>query len=109
MPFRRGILLTAVLALLFLLANRAAYKGYFSDDDLDNILQTRGAELTLFASSLTSPMLSEWNFRPVGHFYYKALGAAAGLRFPPYLAVLHLLHLLNALLVWQVLRKLGAS
>lgn len=109
MPFRRGILLTAVLALLFLLANRAAYKGYFSDDDLDNILQTRGAELSLFASSLASPKLSEWNFRPVGHFYYKALGTAAGLRFPPYLAVIHLLHLLNALLVWHVLRRLGAS
>ncbi len=109
MPFRRGILLAAALALLFLLANRAAYKGYFSGDDLDNLLQTRGAPLSVFAAGLASPKLSEWNFRPVGHFYYKALGAAAGLQFPAYVAVLHLLHLLNVLLLWRVLRRLGAS
>lgn len=106
---RRGILLTAVLSVLFLLANRAAYKGYFSGDDLDNILQTRGAELSVFGSSLVSPKLSMWNFRPVGHFYYKALGGTARLHFGPYLAVLHLLHLLNVLLLWRVLRRLGAT
>jgi hypothetical protein len=109
MSVRRGILLAAVLSALFLLANRAAYKGYFSGDDLDNILQTRGAGLSAFGSTLVSPKLSLWNFRPVGHFYYKALGGAAGLRFAPYLAVLHLLHLLNVLLLWRVLRRLGAS
>lgn len=109
MNSRRGFLLAALLALLFLLANRAAYKGYFSADDLDNILQTRGADLTVFASGLASPKLSIWNFRPVGHFYYKLLGATAGLRFPMYVGVLHLLHLVNVLLLWRVVRRLGAG
>lgn len=109
MSLRRGLLLIAALSLLFLLANRAAYKGFFSDDDLDNLVQTRGAEASFFAAQLASPQLSAWNFRPVGHSFYKALGATAGLHFPPYIAALHLLHLLNAVLVWLLLRRLGAG
>ncbi len=106
---RRLILFFLAIALLFLAANRAAYKGYFSDDDLDNLVQTRGAEVRYFAKELVSPKLSVWNFRPVGHFYYRVLGETAGLRFPVYVGVLHALHLLNVLLVFLVLRKLGAG
>ncbi len=109
MSLRRGLLLFAAMVLLFLLANRAAYKGYFSDDDLDNLVQTRGATSAQFAQGLVTPKLSEWNFRPVGHFYYKALGAAAGLNFRPYVFVLHALHIFNVWLVWLLLRRLGAE
>lgn len=93
---------------LFMVANRAAYKGYFSDDDLDNLLKTRGADSADFARELISPKFSPTNFRPVGYFFYKAMGATAGLNFPAYVAVLHALHLFNVWLVWLVLRRLGA-
>ena len=44
MSFWRGALLFLAMALLFLTANRGAYKGYFNDDDLDNLVQ-KGADL----------------------------------------------------------------
>ena len=34
---RAGAALFLAMALLFLIANRGAYKGYFQDDELDNI------------------------------------------------------------------------
>ncbi|MBN9658519.1 MAG: hypothetical protein J0H49_10100 [Acidobacteria bacterium] len=108
MSFWRGAALYAALVLFFLIANRGAYKGYFNDDDLDNLVQTRGAEVTLFAEGLVSPKLSPTNFRPVGHFFYKAMGPLAGLHYTPYVAVLQTVHLLNVLLLWFVLRRLGA-
>ncbi|MBI4892248.1 MAG: hypothetical protein HY821_16595 [Acidobacteria bacterium] len=106
---RRLILVFLALTVLFLAANRAAYKGYFSDDDLDNLVQTRGAEVSYFAKELVSPKFSTWNFRPVGHAYYRLLGDTEGLRFPVYIGVLHALHLLNVVLVFLVLRRLGAT
>jgi hypothetical protein len=36
----RSAALALALAVLFLIANRGAYKGYFSGDDLDNISWT---------------------------------------------------------------------
>ena len=96
------------MACLFLVANRGAYKGYFSDDDLDNLVQTRRAEPAAFVDALLSPKFNPDNFRPVGHFFYKALGATAGLNFKVYVAVLHSLHLVNVWMVWLLLRRLGA-
>jgi hypothetical protein len=101
-------MLWLAMACLFLVANRGAYKGYFSDDDLDNLVQTRGASPAVFAQELVSPKFSPVNFRAAGHFFYKVMGSAAGLNFPAYIAVLHALHLLNGWLVWLVLRRLGA-
>ena len=83
-------------------------KGYFSDDDLDNLVQTRRAEPAAFVDALLSPKFNPDNFRPVGHFFYKALGATAGLNFKVYVAVLHSLHLVNVWMVWLLLRRLGA-
>lgn len=108
MSFWRGAALWLAMALLFLIANRGAYKGYFSDDDLDNLVQTRGASPIVFAEGLITPKFSPVNFRPAGHLFYKIMGATAGLNFPVYVAVLHALHLLNVWLVWLVLRRLGA-
>jgi len=96
------------MACLFLVANRGAYKGYFSDDDLDNLVQTHRAPISHFAQGLVTPKFSPDNFRPAGHFVYKALGAAAGLNFPVFVAFLQGLHLLNVWLIWLVLRRLGA-
>ena len=97
----------ALLGLLFYVACKGALKGYFSSDDLDNLAWTRNSPLSTFLIGLISPVFSSSNFRPVGHFYFWALGRTAGLDFSPYVIVLQLLHLINAALLWRVLEKLA--
>lgn len=96
------------VALLLVVAHRAAYKGFFADDDLDNLVVTRQVSAETFAWEFAKPILSDGNFRPSGHLFYKVMGRLAGLRFPWYVAALHLLHALNVFLVWLLLRKMGA-
>jgi hypothetical protein len=98
-----------LLAVLFLIANRGAYEGYFHGDDLDNLSWTRQARLSDFAEGILSPRFYPQNFRPAGHFYFYLMGKVAGLRFPPYVAVLHAIHLTCVILLWLLLRKLGAD
>jgi hypothetical protein len=105
--FRRGALLFLLTALLFLIANRAAYKGWFSDDDLDNLGWTRRSDMATFVVGLVSPKFAEFNFRPTGHLYYHLLGRAVGVDFRWYVALLHAFHLLNVWLVWRILRRTG--
>jgi hypothetical protein len=107
-PWRRTVAGALLLALAFIAANRAAWRGYFSADDLDNILQTRSAPAVLFLKALVDPRLSDVNFRPVGHGVYKLL-AGFRLDFRPYLAALQGLHLLNLALLALLLRRLGAT
>lgn len=107
MSKRAGWTLAIAALAIFVLLNRAAYKGYFQDDDLDTLSWARGVPAGYFVTSLASPRLSPINFRPVGAFYYHALEAAFGLDFTKYVAVLHLLHFLNIWLVWMLARKLG--
>jgi hypothetical protein len=105
---RRFLFLAAFcfVVLLFLIANRGAYKGYFQDDELDNISWTGAVPLRVYLTGLASPVYSPLNFRPVGHAYFAVMSRWAGLRFPPYVAVLHGLHFLNILLVYHLLRRL---
>jgi hypothetical protein len=98
-----------VLVALFLVTNRAAYKGYFADDEIDNLSWAPKMDLQDFGTELVTPKFIPDNFRPVGHFYFYALGKLFGLDFPKYVAVIHLLHLLNVVLLWMLLRKLGAA
>lgn len=109
MPKWAGALLLVSLAILFLIANRAAYEGYFQDDDLDNLSWTRTAQFRQFAIGLVSPRFFENNFRPAGHLFYFAMGRTAGLRFPWYIAAIQALHLCNIVLIWLVLRRLRLS
>lgn len=97
----------AVVIWLFYVASKGAYKGFFSADDLDNLAWTRHAELSSFLTGLVTPQFYTSNFRPVGHFYFWALGHAAGLDFRPYVAVLHILHLVNLGLLWALLGRLS--
>src|SRR5690348_13709625 len=99
-------LLAAVIA-LFLIANRGAYKGYFDDDSLDNLGLSRELSVTDFTTGLLTPHFYSNNFRPVGHLFFRVLGQTAGLQFPPYIFVLHAIHLLNVCLVYLLLRRLG--
>ncbi|MBI2689311.1 MAG: hypothetical protein HYX27_23650 [Acidobacteria bacterium] len=101
--------LFVLLVWLFYVASKGAYKGFFSADDLDNLAWTRHAGLTGFFTGLISPQFFASNFRPVGHFYFWALGHLAGLDFRPYIAVLHGLHLINLGLLWALLDRLMFS
>ena len=101
------VALILLLALAFTIANRAAYKGYFQDDSLDNLVMTRDLDLKEFATALLVPKFYSNNFRPVGHLYFKLMGRSAGLHFPAYIASLHLLHIVNVCLLYLLLRKLG--
>jgi hypothetical protein len=105
---RRGALLLALI-LLFLVANRAAYEGWFMDDDLDNLAWTVHHTLPEFGAGVVSPKFAEFNYRPVGHVIYHWLGARVGLEYGWYVGVMHVLHLVNVLLVWVLLRRLGAG
>lgn len=101
--------IVAVLVLLFLVANRGAYEGFFSDDDLDNLSWTRGARAADFAGGLITPIYFPQNFRPLGHLYFHVLGRTAGLDFRWYVAAIHLLHLVNVALAWLLLRRLDLA
>ena len=109
MSKRAGWALTIAALATFLLLNRAAYKGYFQDDDLDTLGWARALAANEFLKYLVTPRLSPTNFRPVGAFYYHALEAGFGLDFSKYVAVLHGLHFLNIWLVWLVARELGVG
>ena len=98
--------LTAAIVILFLVANRGAYKGYFQDDDLDNLFWTPHVDTIDYLTGLVSPVFSRKNFRPVGHFYFHVMERFAGMRFAPYVAVLQFIHLCNGVLIWLVLRRL---
>lgn len=99
----------ALVIWLFYVASKGAYKGFFSADDLDNLAWTRHAELKSFFVGLVTPQFYASNFRPIGHFYFWALGHAAALDFRPYVAVLHALHLVNLALLWRLLQRLDFS
>jgi hypothetical protein len=102
-----SVVLLVVIAALFLIANRGAYKGYFGDDEFDNLALTRAIGPGDSIAGLLSPRYYENNFRPVGHLFYRALAAAAGLSYPPYIGAMHLLHLVNVALLWLILRRLS--
>jgi hypothetical protein len=108
MSKRTGSILFLALAALFLMVNRPAYKGYFTDDDFDHLSWTRHAPLIEFVKGLATPNFQANNFRPVGHLFYHEEAHFFGFDFPKYLATTHVLHFLNVWLVWFLARKLGA-
>jgi hypothetical protein len=109
MSRRRGVLVFVLFAAVFLLANRSAYRGWFQDDEIDNLSWTRYLSPLDYLKGAATPLYQPNNFRPAGHFYFYAVEGAAGLDFPAYVAVLHALHLLNVWLLWLIVRRLGAT
>jgi hypothetical protein len=105
------VLLTLFLAAatLFFFANRAAYKAYFSDDDLDKMgwptVLTNGD----FVSQILTPKLLEGNVRPVGYLYYRYMGRAFKWNYRPWVIVLQAGHLINVILLFFVLRRFDFS
>jgi hypothetical protein len=99
--------LLAAIMLLFLIANRGAYKGYFDSDDFNNLNFTRQIDTSEFIADLFSPRVFPNNFRPAGHLFYHSMYRIAGVNFVPYIAAIQCLHLANVLLIWFLLRKLA--
>src|SRR5574340_104759 len=104
-----GAALFLAAAVLFLIANRGAYKGFFQDDELDNISWTPAVSAWVYLKEFASPRLAESNFRPVGHFFFNVTARAFGLDFPKYVFPIHALHLLNVWLLWLLARRLGCN
>lgn len=94
---------------LFFFANRAAYKGYFSDDDLASLTWPTYVHSDVYLKGLLTLKYDISNFRPVGDLYYRFLYLAFHLNFPAYVAALQCLHLLNATLLFFLLRRLSFS
>jgi hypothetical protein len=108
MSKRNGLLLFLAMVALFLILNRAAYKGYFTDDDFEHLSWTRHAAMLDFAKGLLTPAYQANNFRPTGHLFYHEEANFFGFDFKKYLGAVHLLHFLNVWLVWLLARRLGA-
>jgi hypothetical protein len=99
-------LAAVAIVVAFAIANRAAFEGFFSDDDLDNLSWATIAGTDTFAKELVSPWASPNNTRPVGAYYYRWMGRSFGLEFSRYIPPLWLLHLANAgLLAWLLRRR----
>lgn len=96
-----------LLAAVFLMANLGAYRGYFQDDEINSMAWTRWAPATTYFTAVLNPVHVN-NFRPVGFFYFRQGEHLFGLHFPLYVALLHAFHLLNAWMLWLLLRRLGS-
>lgn len=101
-------LCTLALVFVFLLLNRAAYKGYFQDDEFDNINWAPRTPASTYLEGVLTPRFFANNFRPAGHFYFFAAARLFDLDFPKYVAALQLLHLFNVWLIWMLARKFEA-
>ena len=108
MSKRTGLILFVAFAALFLAVNRDAYRGYFQDDEIDNLSWTPYLPASDYLKAVLTPRYFPNNFRPVGHYYFHVVEELAGLDFPVYVAVLHGFHLLNVWLLWLVARRLDA-
>lgn len=108
MSKRTGAVGMVVFAVLFVVVNRAAYKGYFQDDELDVLSWAPRSNFVSYVEGALTPRFFTNNFRPVGHFYFYAMARLFDLDFPKYVAVLQFLHLFNVWLLWMVARQLRA-
>jgi hypothetical protein len=93
------------IGLIFIILNRAAYDGFFQDDELDNITWAPYVGTQEFVTSFFTPKFLPTNFRPVGHFYFAVMGRHFGLDFPPYMTPIFIIHLVTGLLLYLLLRK----
>jgi hypothetical protein len=103
----KGLLAGIAIAIVFIGLNHTAYDGFFQDDELDNLQWAPSRPALTFVKGLLDPRFQTDNFRPVGHLYFALMGRNFGLDFPPYMTPIFAFHLLNALLLYLLMRKLG--
>ncbi|MDQ1473150.1 MAG: hypothetical protein QOJ99_4630 [Bryobacterales bacterium] len=97
------------IVLAFLALNYTAYDGFFQDDELDNLSWAPILPLSKFATDVIKPTFDVSNFRPPGHLYFTLAGRAFGMDFPPFMTPVIIIHLLNVLLLFVLLRKLAIN
>jgi hypothetical protein len=104
----RVILFFVVLTALFYIANHGAFQGYFQNDDLDNLGLAHDQLLSRdYFVPAVLPKYYNSNYRSVGHLFYKLMSLTAGMTFPPYIAVIQIIHLINAAILFLLLMSLG--
>lgn len=103
----RGAGLLAAVLLLALAAHHNAYRGWFEDDDLSTLTWAGQIPLRDLIFSIPSLQYPGEHSRPAGYFYYDAISRCFGLDYPPYVAVLQLVCVLNVGLLWLLLRRIG--
>jgi hypothetical protein len=101
------LLAGVAIAIIFIGLNHKAYDGYFQGDELDTLSWAPSRPALIFLTGLVDPKFETNNFRPVGHLYFALMGRYFGLDFPPYMTPIFVIHLLNALLLYALMRKLG--
>ncbi len=109
MPGKNQILAVTILIItgaLFLILHRGAYKGFFTDDELDNISWAPYVRPAVFLKELVNPRFQPDNFRPVGHFYFAEMGRRFQWNYRAYPLPIHVIHLLNVVLIYLVARRL---
>jgi hypothetical protein len=105
---KRGFALAAVgIAVAFVVLNLGAYDGFFQDDEIDTLSWSPSRHLSEYVITFLNPTFDTNNFRPVGHVYYLLMGRAFGIDFPPYITPLFAIHLVNAALLFLLLRKIS--
>jgi hypothetical protein len=104
---RAPLLAGVAIAIAFIALNHSAYDGFFQDDELDNLKWASTSPAAPFLTGLLTPKFQTNNFRPVGQIYFAVMGNRFGLWFAPYVTPIFAIHLLNALLLWLLMRKLG--
>jgi hypothetical protein len=95
------------IAVIFVALNHQAYDGFFQDDELDNIKWAPSRPAREFLAGFLTPQFALDNFRPTGHLYFALMGSAFGLDFPAWITPVFAIHLLNALLLYLLMRKLS--
>jgi hypothetical protein len=103
LPLLAGLAVAAA----FIGLNHGAYGGFFQDDELDSLKWAPTRPAMEFVTGLFAPTFQPYNFRPVGHLYFALMGRKFGLDFPPYMTPIFVIHLVNALLLWLLMRRLG--
>ena len=91
----------------FFALNYRAYDGFFQDDELANLNWAPLLPMRDYLIALIKPLFAADNFRPVGHLYFALMGRAFGLNFPPWMTPIFAIHLINAALLFRLLRKLS--
>jgi hypothetical protein len=105
----RRLALVLASITIFCIANRGAFEGYFSDDDLDNLSWATVAGTPGLLRDFVSLRFSENNTRATGALFYKVLGNSFGLEFGRYVPWLFGVHLLNCALLGWLAHRRGAS
>jgi hypothetical protein len=101
------LLAAVAIAVAFIALNHTAYDGFFQDDELDSLKWAPSRPASEFVTGLLAPKFQTDNFRPVGHLYFALMGKKFGLDFPPYVTPIFAIHLLNTLLLYLLMRRLG--